>query len=248
MQKQNGQFNSFVTPDYRTPHTPSLWVSFITGQPYEIHKVDTWWTYGRFLDWLRFKTPFKWIKGKRKISSRLGLKPNLKYLRKRFLTIFDIVKPSIALFIPGYNEPVHYHIRLNDAFKKGIRHYVKTIWHIHYERVEKMREKLKEDWKLFMVWFDLPDLFGHLYFIKRKHRLYKVYLTLNALAYLIMQESRPNIMLIVSDHGMQPSTDGVTGDHTTKAFYSLNINMDWKPKAITDFYFKILELLGNEQK
>ena len=48
------------------------------------------------------------------------------------------------------------------------------------------------------------------------------------------------IILIVSDHGMQDSGDGITGNHSRHAFWSLNIKTTWKPNSITDFYSKII--------
>ena len=68
------------------------------------------------------------------------------------------------------------------------------------------------------------------------------YLELNQLARQIKDRlQKDTVMLIVSDHGMQASKDGITGTHSKYAFWSLNIKTDWKPKDITDFYPKILE-------
>jgi len=48
------------------------------------------------------------------------------------------------------------------------------------------------------------------------------------------------IFLIVSDHGMRPMPDG-TGHHSCHAFWSLNIDTDWEPKDLTDFYPQIIK-------
>jgi len=50
-----------------------------------------------------------------------------------------------------------------------------------------------------------------------------------------------HIFLIVSDHGMRLSEDGVSGNHSFHFFWSLNIKMDWKPRYFTDFFPKIIE-------
>lgn len=88
-----------------------------------------------------------------------------------------------------------------------------------------------------------PNYLGHVYIAKNLKSLRKVYLILDELAYEIKKKIPENtIFLIVSDHGMKSELDG-TGNHSSHAFYSVNIETDWKPKDITDFYPKIIEWL-----
>jgi predicted AlkP superfamily pyrophosphatase or phosphodiesterase len=231
------------------PYTPIVWTSFITGKKPDEHKIEDWWTYGRFLDWLRKKPPLIWIKGKRRFLLKFGLKPKVvtkKQWKNNTETVFDAVKPSIPLFIPAYNEPTEPHIRLSEAIGKSIKEYEKTIWQIHQWRVNETFKHLNETWKLFMVWFELADLLGHVYFVRNRRKLTFAYEQLDKLASQIKKHLPKNcIFLIVSDHGMRDSGDGMTGNHSDHAFWSLNSETDWEPKDITDFYPKILEWVNN---
>lgn len=105
--------------------------------------------------------------------------------------------------------------------------------------MEALRES--EEWKLFMAYFDLADLMGHVYIAKRPLRLMHAYLELDALARNLQAIVPDSLFLIVSDHGMKVSEDGVSGTHTDYAFWSLNVETDWSPSDFTDFYPKILE-------
>ena len=101
---------------------------------------------------------------------------------------------------------------------------------------------MNQEWKLLMAYFRIPDLLGHIYFVKSPLKLMNCYLELNKLTMQLKEKlSKDTIMLIVSDHGMEASKDGVTGTHSKHAFWSLNIKTEWKPKDITDFYQKIIE-------
>ncbi len=249
MQEHCGKYRAPISPRYGKPHTPSAWVSFITGLPPEEHGIDDWWKWGRLLDWIRLHPPFRWIKNKRVIAAALGIKPKT-YTREdlRVETIFDAVKPSIALFVPGYNEPPEPHYELNEALRRGIREYERKIWEIHNWRVSKLTERLNDEWRLFMVWLDLADLLGHIYIVKNRARLLKAYWELDWLAgwlrAKLLSEDPHTAFLIVSDHGMQVSDDGVTGDHSPHGFWSSNVPLPREPKEITDFRDIILELVG----
>ena len=232
------------------PYTPIIWTTIITGAPPEEHGIREWWSYGRFLDWVKRKPPLIWVKNKRKYLWRLGLKPHV--IRKEDWlgnrkTIFELVKPSIPLFIPGYNEATEYHEMLNLAIKYGgLREYISMIWRIHRLRKVRLWTALqnKKGWKLFMVWLDIADLLGHVCWHKCLDELMNAYLDLDRLAKSLKQElgNEPTYILIISDHGMQDSSDGVTGNHSTHAFWSQNINDDWVPKDFTDYKTRIIEM------
>jgi len=246
-QKVYGKYLAPVSPRHGKPHTPSAWVSFITGKSVEEHGIDDWWTYGklnRIFNWLRWKPPFIWIKGKRKLLRKIGLGPQIhtkKDLKVR--TIFDVVKPSIALNIPAYNEPLSYHIELEKALEKGLNEYERKIWEIHRRRVKALMENINKEWKLLMAWFDLADLLGHIYMVKNPLRLLRGYLELNRLVGRVSKiTGKDTFIIVVSDHGMKPA--GSTGDHSKYGFYSFNMNVGYKPKRITDFYKLILKIIG----
>jgi len=238
MQVRYGVYEAAISPKYKKPHTPSAWTTIITGKYPEEHGIDDWWTYGKILDWLRTKPPLVWIKNKRKILWKLGIRPKLHSRNEiKVKTIFDLTSRSIALFIPGYNEPVEPHMKLNEAIKKGIKEYIKTIWEVHRWRVKTFLEELNNDWDLFMVWFDIADLLGHVCMVKCRKELWKAYLDLARLVGIVKKEvPEDTLILILSDHGMKPMPDG-TGDHSEYGFWSINMDLEWfNPKKAVDFY------------
>jgi len=254
MQKQYGFFKVgreyWLNPKAKfcEPLTPIIWTSFITGRKPREHGVRSWWVYGGILDRLRWLPIIRHIKGKRKILKFFGIKPHV--VNREDLeckTIFDVVRPSVALFVPGYNEPTRIHEILSEAFERGgTKTYVRMIWKIHEWRKRILFRTLSraKEWKLFMVWFDLADLIGHVCIKKNRIELLKAYLELNRMAGRL-QELVPDdtLFLIVSDHGMQAVENDVAGRHSDHAFWSLNIEIDWRPNDFTEFYPKILEFV-----
>jgi len=93
-----------------------------------------------------------------------------------------------------------------------------------------------------MSWFDIADALGHL-FINNEKWMKSVYSDLNNLAKRFLGKINGEcVTLIVSDHGMEPNEhDGWFGEHTKTAFWSLNVETDWQPEHVVDFFPKILE-------
>ncbi|RLE63016.1 MAG: hypothetical protein DRJ38_08575 [Thermoprotei archaeon] len=242
MQEYYGKYNSPISPTFKKPHTPSAWASFITGKTIEEHGIDGWWTWGRFLDWLRFKPPLRYIKNKSKFLRKIGIRPKLHSIEEVH-TIFNVIKPSIPLFIPSFTEPVHFHYELADAIRESINAYVKKVWEIHRYRKKIFLECLNKDWKLLMAWFDLADLLGHVFIKKNPIKLFKGYKELNDIASLARSKLANTAILIVSDHGMKPQPKG-TGDHSRYGFWSLNVEPPFKPEKITDFYRLIIKIVN----
>ena len=246
LQKRYGRYEAAKSPKYEKPHTPSAWTTIITGKPPEEHGIDDWWTYGKILDWLRTKPPLVWIKNKRKILWKLGIKPRL-YTREelRVKTIFDYAENPVALFIPGYSEPVWPHEKLNEAIKKGVQEYIRAVWEIHRWRKEEFFKRLSGDWDLFMAWFDIADLLGHVCWHKCFAQIKMAYLDLARVAARAREALGNDVAIVIlSDHGMGPSGDGVTGDHTPYGFWSINQDWDWfQPRKATDFFNLFLRIL-----
>ena len=250
MQRKYGKIcisSNYYHRDVKAPYTPIIWASFITGLRPEEHGIRSYFTYGRFLDRIRNIPIIKSIRGKRKIFRRLGLRPrvvNKKDLGKE--TLFERITPSIAVDVPAYNEPSEVNLYLADIImKEGVKQYVNAVWNVYEDRKKRVFEKIRENWKLFMAYFKIADLLGHVYIAKSLKHLKKVYLALDQLAHELTRElSDDVIFIVVSDHGMKPEVDG-TGVHSKHAFWSLNIDTDWRPNEITDFYQKIIEWTKN---
>ena len=237
LQVKYGKYKAHISEKYKEPYTPEAWITIITGTTN--HNIKEWWVYNNSLEKLRYKPPFKWIRGKRKFLKLIGIKPRLPNKNDlKIKTIFDLTKKPIPLFIPGYNEPTEPHYRLKKAFEKGLEEYIKTIWQIHYWRKWEFFNILdKEWWDLFMCWFDLADLLGHIFIAKNRMELYKGYVELDKIAMNVKDSIDKNtLLLILSDHGMKAMPDG-TGDHSFHGFWSINKNLEWfNPKKATDFY------------
>lgn len=235
----------YFHPEAKVPWTPYIWSSFISGKHQDVKIV---FTYGKIIDRLRKHPLFRWIKGKRRLFWRIGLTPKAEQIgRIKEQTIFDSVSPSIAIDVPTYNEPLE-HWKIHELiWTKGIETYENKILKIFNEKRKKVFLSVTEEWKLFMAYFKIADLAGHIYICKRLGKLRKIYEDLNNLTFKLKGRlSENSVFLIVSDHGMIPSDDGVSGTHSTHAFWSLNIKTNWKPKDITDFHPKILEWIESD--
>ena len=219
--------------------TPVIWTSFITGKPPEEHGVLHWWTWGRLLDRIRYYPPFKWVRGKRRILEKLGFKPRLvdrSHIKSS--TIFDVVKPSIPLFVPAYNDPEWYHREYNRALRSSVKELEEAVLKVHKMKLDALMESLSREWKLLMVWFDVIDLFSHMYYPHRLGKIEWIYRLVALQVRKIAKHTPPDtLILIVSDHGIDEN-----GLHYPKAFWSLNKEVGWRPNKITDFYKLILEL------
>ncbi len=251
LQRKHGAFKvgkEYYHPYRKMPYSPIIWTTVITGKSPSEHGVREWWTYGSLLDKLRYLPVVRWIKGKRKLLAKIGLKPHVPRREDHgYETIFERVKPSVAVNVPSYNDPTAYHAILDEAVRKGLDEYIRAIWQVHRMRVSDTFKALKEvsEWKLFMTWLDLADLIGHVCIVKKKLELMKAYFELNRLASKL-QRIVPvdTVFLIISDHGMKVGKEGVAGEHSEYAFWSLNIDTSWEPQDFKDLYSKILEWTG----
>jgi len=243
-----------LTPEYyhkseNVPITPKVWAGFITGKKPSVHGINKFWTYGK-LEKIRNLPLIRNLKGKRKLLWRIGIKPRI--LDRQDLktkTIFDIVKPSIALDVPTYNLPTETQFAFRKAITlHGIEAFIKCAWETFEKRRQTFLEKLDSNWKLLMAYFSLLDALGHVCIKKKPEELLKAYKTIDKLAEETKNRlNEQHICLIVSDHGMKLSEDGISGTHSNHAFWSLNIETDWKPKDITDFHPKIIKWTENRK-
>jgi len=217
LQAEHGEYP--IEPDLcpkGAPLTPVVYASLITGLRPEGHGIRSWFN------------------EEGDIVSRDDIKAR---------TLFDKIKPSIALFVPGFNEDMMPSY-LKAACELGFKGYLKHIWRMYKRRRSAMFKAMRWPWRLFMAWFCLADAIGHLCLVKRPHEVQRAYFELDRLARRVKAEIGEAPLLIVSDHGMTISEDGLTGTHTDRGFYSLSRPMGLKPKGVLDLHAKILALLG----
>ena len=232
--------------------TPVIWTSFITGKEPSEHGIFSWWRFSRYkwLDkiahWVRYNMPIVRNMSSTKLKRTLrilGLKPHPPSRKDlKVPTLFDLIKSSIALFVPGYNEEDWIRDFYSEAFERDIGEAEKAVWCVHEYRKRKLFEELERNkcWELFMVWFDLADWIGHLYMGKSKLKIMKAYFELDRLAARVKKVApEGTLFIIVSDHGMEHE-----GHHSPRAFYSFNIDLGWRPKKITDYFNFILSVLA----
>jgi len=161
----------------------------------------------------------------------------------RVPSLFDLIEPSIAIHVPGYNYPTWARYKLAEALSSSIEEYARVAWGLYELEKRELINTLKRstNWKLVMAWFGIADYLGHVYFRSNPSIIRQVYEDLNGFAQQVSKLIPENtVLLIVSDHGMEADPEG-EGRHSDHAFWSLNIDTEWQPKRFTDFFPKILE-------
>lgn len=209
------------------PYTPIVWHSFITGLPPEKHKIQ------QVEKYKHIPSPLINIGRKlrlKKMAKRFGIKPSpLTSNDYPHTTIFDQIKPSIAIDVPTYN------ITEWKITKKDIKALVNYAEQKFVERKQRLFNAMQTEWKLIMAYFRILDLMSHIYLPKRTSKLLSYYLKVNKLVEKVKAIlPSKTLVLIVSDHGVE-IRDGQER-HSNHAFWSLNCKVDWMPYDITDFY------------
>ncbi len=227
--------------------SPQVWGSFITGI---VQDIDDWRVYARPIEWIRWNTPLKHIRGSESVARTFGkrvLMPMLsfirlqkKYVKRRVLkgsTIFDLIPRSVAVNVPTYNLDLEWLFGYTEKILEGeIDAYEAHVRTNTEFMIQETLKRIHEDWTLFMTWIPIADQMGHV-FINRTQKMRDTYNRLDMLAFNISSRLPEDcVLVIVSDHGMRASSDGVTGYHTPFAFYSFSREVDFIPRRITDFY------------
>ena len=251
MQKSFGRYE--VPEDYMTetdkglvPYTPKVWVSFLTGKRPKEHGIKDLWTYNKILDFIRHLPVISWIKGKRKITRKLGIKPRLVSRSDyKYPTLFELVPSSKAINFIGYNKPTEtwggMGLLVGDKSFR-MKQLQRLCWEAYWKTYNLMFREINSDWNLFAVYFETLDWLGHIYENKKIRNLLTPYQVFDNLVYEIKELIGNDIIfLILSDHGVKIINDRLAGYHSRHAFWSLNIDTNWKPKEITDFFHKIIE-------
>lgn len=230
--------------------TPPLWGTIISGVPPSVHGIQTYKVWNsRLLEEMKHlmtRIGLSKVKDRliipRKICEVLGLKrefPTRKNLK--VTTIFDIVKESISIDVPAYNNWSS--LWSEEAIESPLL-FEKRIWKDFEARKRECLRRIEEDWMLFMVHFHICDYFGHL-FRGNLSKMWEVYSACDELAYTLKSRVDDSFFLIISDHGMSPIRKGSQlADHSDHAFYSSNQKLALKNPKLTDFYKIILDKVG----
>ncbi|MFB0561701.1 MAG: alkaline phosphatase family protein [Candidatus Lokiarchaeia archaeon] len=247
-QVEYGRIAIPIVPAFNAPSTPVIWTSFITGKDSAEHGIYSFWTWNNsFISYLQKKFYNNRFLAKILIFSQrfkpgqilrmLGFKKiHIKKKNIKVKTLFDIIKPSIAISVPVVNEDV---VAIYGYIEKiGLKETLEKS-RINFEKEKlKLLSNLNKPWKFLMVHFQIGDIYGHLY-SNSLNKIVKLYQKLDKFVGEVKRKINKNTLcLVISDHG-------TIGDHTTYGFYSSNIPLNLNDPKITDFYHIILDLLLN---
>lgn len=255
MQREYGKVRVPIAGGLEDPSTPIVWTSFITGQPPEVHGIDMPQLWGR-MDTVRSRVRrlgplyrlMRWLRLGKAVRRAVGAKPRFPRREDiRCETIFDVVKPSIAISVPVYNEDLWERYPVGGVAKaredpEYREWYVRRVRELHEEDVEALFRALeRDDWRLLMVHLYITDILGHIYW--GTERLAVLYEEMDLLTRRVKERLKPrDVVLIISDHGM-----GRLG-HTKYGFYSLNIRLGLGEPSITDFFGIVKSLVELEEE
>jgi len=232
---------------YTEPLTPKVWATYITGAPPNIHGINNWYVYDGISKVIR-RVPLL----RRYIHKRLVDRRDL-----RVDTVFEKV-PSLPLYVPAYNEPEWIHREYDRAISQSTEKFIKLAFEIHHLRVSTFFEALdifttSKIYTLMFAWFDITDLMGHYCIHKCRRKLKIAYISASSILRRVRNlVSNDTAVLVLTDHGIEPSNDGVsndgvTGEHRYRAFYSLNKDIDSlgieKPRKPEDVYKLMIDIL-----
>jgi len=157
-------------------------------------------------------------------------------------------KTVIAIEVPGYNETKNefYRSRCKDYIFRPLREkleFLKIVSRDSESRIKEAYEKVEKFTDLVFLYVPMPDLAHHLLFrsLKERIELYKIYNDLGRMIEPLLKKAYRNnyVVLIISDHGF----DIKKYYHSSYGFWSLNKDLNWRPKTILNFHSKILELI-----
>ena len=210
-------------------------------------RVDTWGT--------KTWTPLCWaciITGlpPEQATKQLVKKGRYWLLKEGTKTIFDLTRKHVKLFIPCINPHPRYWSKEDiDLLQKAL--FQRGIWrakyelacrNLLYEQFNEVMKHIDSDWELFMVHFNNPDMYQHV-FICNERKVRDFYKLLNDLVGKIWAKLGHDVArLIISDHGFR-CEQGKIPSHANDAFYSCNIRLGLNYPKLWDFYNIIAELL-----
>ena len=226
--------------------SPAMWVSFITGEPPEIHGITGRKVFkSQSFNWLRKNIgPYLgFIKNKSKFFKKVGVEmTNEDKEHLKVNTIFDYVPNSLYYNIPGYREPdVNVELRERTALslenRKGYREIKERMEEIYALRKEEFLNAFDDEWELLIYHFYVLDGMQHL-FSWDENFIKSLYVRFEELTDIVKGKvGDETLILIVSDHGQSD------GKHTHYGFYSTNKPLNLENPRLIDFYQIILDYL-----
>lgn len=256
MQSEFGSINNHEGID--EIKTSELFISFISGVNHKEHGC-TGLGYSnsefksRVIKLIDFKHSsyvpgyVRFLKAVKKLINLRGVR----YSKEDYdnLTLFDEIRDSKALFVPGYNPSVFwkYACGLQPLREKGSLGECKRLTERDFEfRLSKLNEDLDSDnHRFLMCHFHMPDTIQHLYTdnenIKDEDEIRELYERMDKVAGEIKSKSGDyDKVIFMSDHGLPKIKD-----HNRNAFYSCNKPLfDSEVPHITDFYGEIKDSLN----
>lgn len=233
------------------PYTPLVWTAYLTGKNpkdigvYHIYEMPTW---VRVLQKIIKRTPLKLIKGKRRLLKRLGIHVMKPYKIKED-TLLDDVKHSIGLNVPGISLD-HRFYKILELIDKGkfvsasrlTYRLAKDIFTTTKNVI--VEERARTSPTLVFSYVNVLDIVGHLYWVKEPYEVLRAYKFVARHVNDIMSIARNHgyDIVIISDHGMKGSSDGVTGTHTEYGFWSSTIE-NFSISSPYEFRRKVLEVV-----
>jgi len=253
LQREHGRVKVPIVGGIDDPSTPIVWTSFITGEAPEVHGVDMPQMWDNRLNWLRrYVRRHKSIHGilrRFKVGYRVRETMDVKSSfpsRKdiKVDTLFEVVKPSVALGVPVYNKNLEEIYPIGDVLRARqdpdyLPLFEEKIRSTFAEEVERLFDALEGEWRLLMIHFHITDLFGHAFWGTEK--LATLYEEMDLLTKRVKEKSGDDdLVLIISDHGMSKL------GHTKKGFYSLNLSLGLEEPDIKEFFNIVTGLLAGD--
>lgn len=233
----------FVETDIgRAPYTPKVWTALLTGEP-PIHEETRAIIKYRnpIIEKIRWIPILRKVKGKRFLLRKIGINPKKITFRINRETFLDKCTPSIYVNIPGVNLWEENIINMFELAGTGKLNALWLVLNKHTNKIFKEFEKkaVKSDYKVAMMYINSLDIVSHLCWFKCFDRVIKLYKKIDRKVGQLLKKLDYDISLIISDHGMEGSPDGVSGKHSHHLFYSINI--DHRFKDIYEIPNKIIE-------
>ncbi len=224
------------------PYTPKVWEAILTGNKPDPEETKTLWRYRNpLIERLRWIPLLRRFKGKRRLLKKIGFKPMRVSFKISGETFLDRCKPSIGINIPGVNIWEERNRRITELIDKGSHKTLMLIMDRYLNDVfSEFEERLQEmDYRVAMMYINNLDYIGHLCWYKCFEKIIRLYKKVDAKVDRLLKKLDYDVSLIVSDHGMKGSSDGVSGEHSSYLFYSLNI--EYRFESIYDISRKIIE-------